>query len=206
MNMELLIAFMIYAFVSAGTPGPNNVMLLASGVHFGVRKTVPHIMGVAFGFGFMVFLAGMGLLSILSDLPLVYEILHVVSIVYLLYLAWKIATAEPLHNGKATQKKPMTFLQAAAFQWVNPKAIMMAIVAITTYVPEQKIGEALFLAVGAVSVGYSVASLFCATTWAAFGSGFQRFLKNPLHYKIFNITMAVLLILSLYPLLIEILT
>ncbi|MFI4955848.1 MAG: LysE family translocator [Gammaproteobacteria bacterium] len=200
MTLEVLLAFIVYAFVSAVTPGPNNTMLMASGLHYGVKKTTPHALGVALGFGFMVFAAGMGLLSLLDYIPYSYEVLHVLSIAYLLYLAFKIATTSHLDKDKGSNKKPMTFLQAAAFQWINPKAIMMAIVAITTYVPETP-EPSLFINVVTVSFAYTAVCIPCSFIWAGFGSSLRRFLSDPMHFRIFNITMALLLVASLYPML-----
>ena len=203
MNLELIIAFIVYAGASGITPGPNNMMVLASGLNYGIRKTIPHIAGIVLGFGLMVFLTGMGLLSILDLAPFLYDVLHVSSVSCLLYLAWKIATATPMDSSKTSHKKPMTFLQAVAFQWVNPKAFVMAMAAITTYVPETQ-GAAFFMNVTIVSVLYALVILPCMGTWAVFGKAFRQFLSKPLYFRIFNVTMAILLVLSLYPLLSEI--
>ncbi len=203
MTVELLLAFFTYAFVSSITPGPNNMMVLASGLNYGFKRTLPHIVGIAFGFTFLVFLAGMGLLAILDRIPLLYEILHIISVAYLLYLAWKIATAMPFNHHEALHKKPMTFFQAAAFQWVNPKALVMAMAAITTYVPETPESH-FFQNVTLVSILYGLISFPCVGIWAAFGNAFRRFLSKPSYFRVFNITMAILLVLSLYPLLGEI--
>lgn len=202
MSLEVMLGFIVYAFVSGVTPGPNNTMLMTSGLHFGVKKTIPHALGVTLGFGFMVFAAGMGLLSLLDYIPYSYETLHVLSIAYLLYLAYKIATTKQLDKDKASNKKPLTFLQAAAFQWINPKAIMMAVVAITTYVPETP-EPSLFVNVATVAILYAIVCAPCSFIWVAFGSGLRRFLSDPTHFKIFNITMAVLLVASLYPMVIN---
>lgn len=199
MNFELLFAFIIYAIVSAITPGPNNMMVLASGLNYGFSRTIPHIAGIVCGFGFLVFLAGIGLLSLLDYVPFFYHVLHVASIVYLLYLAFKIATARPIGANEGSNARPMTFMQAVAFQWVNPKALVMATAAITTYIPEDE--SAFFMNVVLVSFIYALITLPCVGIWAVFGNSFRKFLKNPLYYRIFNITMAVLLVLSLYPLL-----
>lgn len=204
MTFELLLAFVAFAVVSAITPGPNNMMVMASGLNYGIERTMPHVLGIVFGFGLMVFLAGLGLLSVLDLVPFLYNTLHIISILYLLYLAWKIATAAPLGAEKISKKKPMTFLQAVAFQWVNPKALVMAMAAITTYVPETPESDFLFN-VTIVSVMYALVTLPCVGAWAVFGNGFRHFLKNPIYYRIFNVTMAILLVLSLYPLFEEIL-
>lgn len=199
MTLELLFAFIIYAIVSAITPGPNNMMVMASGLNYGFKKTLPHIAGITIGFSLMVFLAGLGLLSILESIPFVYKALHVICAIYLLYLAWKIATASPLSNDKTTNKKPFTFFQAMAFQWVNPKAIVMSMAAITTYVPQTSESTFLF-SVLIIAVLFGCVTFPCISIWTMFGTSLRRFLNDPLHYKIFNITMAIALVLSLYPL------
>jgi threonine/homoserine/homoserine lactone efflux protein len=203
MNLELIFTFITFAFVSTITPGPNNMMILASGLNYGIRRSLPHLFGIVIGFGCMVFLAGMGLFTLLDHLPILYNILHIVSVIYLVYLAWKIATAKPLGNTQNAHSKPMTFLQAAAFQWVNPKAIVIAMAAITTYVPETPESD-FVMNVMIVSILFALVTLPCTGIWAVFGSSFRRFLNNPLYYRIFNVTMAILLLLSLYPLLYEI--
>lgn len=200
MSFELLSAFLTFAFVSTITPGPNNMMLLASGLNYGMRRSAPHLAGIVVGFGVLVFLAGMGLFTVLDYFPILYQVLHWAAIVYMIYLAYKIATAKPLKNNKATQGKPISFIQAAAFQWINPKAIVLAIAAITTYVPE--VPEADFVKnVIIVAVLYALMTLPTMGAWTILGSTFRRFLSNPKYYKVFNVTMAVLLLLSLYPLL-----
>jgi threonine/homoserine/homoserine lactone efflux protein len=201
-SVDVLLAFIVYATVATITPGPNNMMIMASGLNYGIRRSLPHLAGIVVGFGFMIFMAGMGLFTILDYAPILYQVLHIASVAYLLYLAWKIATASPLDPNKATNKKPFTFLQAAAFQWVNPKALVIAMAAITNYVPEQP--ETHFaLNVAIISVVFALVTLPCTGSWAFFGSAFRRFLSNPRYYRIFNITMAVLLVLSLYPMLSE---
>jgi threonine/homoserine/homoserine lactone efflux protein len=203
MTTELLLAFSVYALVSAITPGPNNMMVMASGLNYGLKRTIPHLAGIVLGFGLLVFLAGIGLLSVLDYVPFLYEVLHVASVLYLLYLAWKIATARPIASEKSSTSKPISFLQAVAFQWVNPKALVMAMAAITTYVPETPESE-FFSNVVIVSILYAVITFPCVGIWAVFGNAFRRFLSKPLYYRIFNVTMAILLVLSLYPLLGEI--
>ena len=121
MTAELLLAFAGFAFVSSVTPGPNNAMLLASGVNYGFRRTVPHIAGISLGCVAMLILVGLGLGRLFAAVPQLYLILRYAGAAYLLWLAWKIATAGPMTDQKAASR-PMTFWQAAAFQWVNPKA------------------------------------------------------------------------------------
>jgi len=198
MTLELFTAFIIYACVTAITPGPNNMMCLASGLNYGIKRTLPHIAGIGFGFAVLVFLAGVGLLSILDYFPAVYHVLRVLSILYLLYLSWKIATAAPLSNDANKKGKPMGFWQAVAFQWVNPKGLIMAIAAVTNYIPDTP-GSAFFFNVVLVSTAFGVVSFLSSGTWSVFGLTLRRFLNNPRYYRIFNVTMAVLLVLSILP-------
>ena len=195
MTTELLLAFIAFAFVTSVTPGPNNMMLLASGVNFGLRRSLPHMFGISLGFMLLVASVGLGLGQLFEQVPLLYNVLRYLGAAYLLYLAWKIAASgAPDADGKATGK-PFTFLQAAAFQWVNPKAWIMAIGAITTYTPQENfvvnvlLIAALFALVNCPSVGL----------WTVAGSLLRNWLSNARALRIFNISMAVLLVASLYP-------
>ena len=195
LNAELIAAFIAFAFVSSITPGPNNLMLMASGANFGFRRTVPHMLGVGLGFSLMVALVGVGLVQVFDTYPVSYTVLKVVSIAYLLYLASKIATAAaPDHNGAGGQ--PLTFLQAAAFQWVNPKGWAMALTAVTVYAPSRDL-EAVLL----IAVLFGVVNLPSVSSWTVLGQQMQRFLTLPWRLRAFNMGMAVLLLGSLVPLL-----
>ena len=132
MSHELAAAFIVFAVATLFTPGPNNIMLMASGLNFGLSRTVPHGFGVPLGFGFMVLVVGFGLGAFFAAFPIAYQVLKYVGAAYLLYLAWRIATAAGVHNENA-RARPFTFFQAAAFQWVNAKAWVMAIGAVTAY-------------------------------------------------------------------------
>jgi threonine/homoserine/homoserine lactone efflux protein len=199
MTADLLLAFVLFAFATAGTPGPNNMMLLASGANFGVRRTAAHILGISAGLGFMVLAMGWGLGGLFAAVPALYEILKWVGVAYLLYLAWHIATAKGGLKPGDPDARPMTFWQAAAFQWVNPKAWAMALSAVTTYTPHQGYyGQVVVVAVVFMLVGTP-----CCVAWAAFGRGLRRFLDRPAVLRAFNVTMAVLLVASLYPMLAE---
>ena len=195
MTPELLLAFIAFAFVTSVTPGPNNMMLLASGVNFGLRRSVPHMLGISLGFMVLVMCVGFGLGQVFEQVPALYTVLRYLGAAYLLYLAWKIAgSGAPDGNGSETGK-PVTFLQAAAFQWVNPKAWVMAIGAITTYTPQDNflinvlLIAGLFALVNCPSVGL----------WTVAGSLLRNWLRNPRVLRAFNIGMAVLLVASLYP-------
>lgn len=192
-----MIALMGFAFAASITPGPNNLMLMASGANYGLRRTLPHMMGVSFGHAFMVFMVGVLLLRVFENFPVLQTVLKVGSVIYMTWLAWKIANAVP-PEAKAVSGKPFTFLQAAAFQWVNPKAWFMAITAISAYAPQ---------GYGVFSGSLWVASIFVATNlpsvsvWALMGVQVRRWLGSARRLRIFNVTMAVLLIASLWPML-----
>lgn len=195
MTYETLTALAIFAFVSSATPGPNNLMLMASGANFGFRRSIPHMLGISIGFMLMVFAVGAGLVQIFDQFPVIYDTLKVVSVVYMIWLAWKIANAAPVTKS-AEAGAPMTFLQAAAFQWVNPKAWAMALTAITVYVGEAGLT---WLAAGALI--FAVVNLPSVSMWTVAGQQLQRFLTNPSRLRVYNWTMAALLITSLYPVL-----
>lgn len=193
MDIDLFLALALFAFVSSITPGPNNLMLMTSGANFGFRRTIPHMLGVGLGFVVMIVLLGAGLVRLFDAFPLAYDLLKGISVLYLLFLAYKIATAAPV-NKTAGVGNPMTFLQAAAFQWVNPKAWAMALTAISAYTPSQSFGSVLL--VGAV---FGAINLPSVGSWTLLGQQLARILTNRTRLIAFNWTMAVLLIASLYP-------
>jgi threonine/homoserine/homoserine lactone efflux protein len=197
MTPQLLLAFVLFAFATAGTPGPNNMMLLASGANFGFRRTVMHILGISSGLGFMVLAMGLGLGGVFKAYPVLHEILRWVGAAYMLWLAWKIGTSSTVSD-KALGK-PMTFLQGAAFQWVNPKAWAMALGAVTTYAPE----GGSWLVIPLLAGTFMLVGAPCSAAWAGFGQGLRPFLDRPAVLRTFNVTMAVLLVASLYPLLVS---
>ena len=193
MPTDLLLALIAFAFVSSITPGPNNLMLLASGVNFGFRRTVPHMLGIGAGFTVMVALVGLGLAGLFTTWPPARAVLGTRSVVYLLWLAWKIANAAPPDGASATGR-PLGFVQAAAFQWVNPKAWTMALTAATLYAPGQDAGAVLV-----VAAVFGAVNLPCVSSWAAMGSALSGLLANPRHRRLFNRAMALLLVASLWP-------
>jgi threonine/homoserine/homoserine lactone efflux protein len=195
MTLELITAFAGYCFVSSITPGPNNLMLMASGANFGFLRTIPHMLGVGLGFVLMVVLVGIGLAQIFDLYPITHTILKIGSVGYLLYLAWKIANAAPV-NAKDSSGSPMTFLQAAAFQWVNPKAWTMAVTAVTVYAPDTNLATLLL-----VATIFGAVNLPAVSSWTLLGQQMARTLTNPTRLWLFNWTMAALLIASLYPVL-----
>ncbi|CAN1575395.1 RhtB Putative threonine efflux protein [Paracoccaceae bacterium] len=193
MTQDLLIALLGFAFVTSVTPGPNNMMLLASGVNFGFRRTLPHMLGISVGHSLMVFLVGMGLAGAFRAWPPALVVLKLASVGYMLWLAWKIAHSAAPGEGRAAAR-PMTFLQAAAFQWVNPKAWAMALGAVAAYVPEPSL-----MAYATVALVFSAVNLPSVSVWAGAGQAVRRWLEGPGRLQAFNWTMAVLLVLSLWP-------
>lgn len=174
-SLSLLGPLALFALVSSITPGPNNVMLAASGLNFGFRRSMPHLLGVNLGFTLMIFLVGVGLGSVFQQVPQLYTVLKYVGAAYLLYLAWKIANSGGMEDG-AVSGKPMTFLQAAAFQWVNPKAWVMAVGVIATYTPQAGFFANLVIA----TVVCGIVNLPSIGIWVTFGTALRRVLHKPL--------------------------
>jgi threonine/homoserine/homoserine lactone efflux protein len=193
MTYETIAALSLFALVSSITPGPNNLMLMASGANFGFRKTLPHMLGVNLGFALMIFLVGIGLSRVFDLYPSSYIILKVFSIGYLSYLAYKIANAAPPKDAEE-KGKPFTFLQAAAFQWVNPKAWAMSMGAITLYAASKELSAILV-----VTLVFGLVNLPSISGWTLLGQQMRHWLASSKHLRIFNYAMAALLIASLYP-------
>ncbi|MCL4068574.1 LysE family translocator [Pseudomonas sp. GX19020] len=193
MTYEAFLALLGFAMATTFTPGPNNMMLIASGVNFGFRRTIPHMLGICLGVVSLVLLTGLGVAGLFRLWPPALNVLKGLSVAYMLWLAWKIAmSSAPGERG--TGAKPMTLIQAAAFQWVNPKAWAMALGGVAAYVPHPDAGS---LALAAIA--FALVSIPSTSTWAAAGQGLQRWLSHPSCLRIFNWTMAVLLVLSLWP-------
>lgn len=196
MTMELLTALVMFTLVSSITPGPNNMMLMASGANFGLMRTIPHMLGVGIGFTLMVVLVGIGIMQLFDLYPLSYDILRLISVVYLLYLAYKIATASSPSAEADRTSKPISFIQAALFQWVNPKAWTMALTAISIYAPSRDLNSVLL-----VALAFAIVSIPSIGAWAVLGKQMQRLLTSVNRLRVFNGVMALLLVGSLYPVL-----
>jgi threonine/homoserine/homoserine lactone efflux protein len=196
MSADTLLALVLFALATSITPGPNNMMLFASGVNFGFRRTIPHMLGIGAGFLSLLIGVGLGLGAVLHAYPPAFIALKVAGGLYLLWIAWKIGSSRSMGEGEA-KGRPMTFLGAAAFQWVNPKAWVMAVTAMAVYPnPEQYT-----LTVAIVALVFAAVNVPSVSTWAGFGSALREWLSVPVRLKWFNITMAVLLVLSLWPML-----
>ena len=195
MSQSLLIAFVIFATVMFFTPGPNNVMLLSSGLTYGFRRTVPHIAGITLGFAFMIAAVGLGLGTIFIAYPVLQVILKYAGAAYLVYLAAVIAMSGPVASGQDNQRAPMTFWGAAMFQWINVKGWVMVIGTITAYAAIAAYPWNIAIQVG---ISLILGAVSC-TAWALFGSSLRPILTSERIVRAFNIVMAVLLLASLYP-------
>jgi threonine/homoserine/homoserine lactone efflux protein len=193
MTYEMILGLMAYAFASSITPGPNNLMLMASGANFGLVRTIPHALGVALGFVIMCSIIGIALVPVIDAYPIIYTVMKVLSVAFLLWLAWKIANAAPPADAKQNTK-PLTFLQAAAFQWVNPKAVGMALTSLTAYSYENSV-----LAVLLVALIFGCVNLPSVSTWILIGTQLRRVLTNRTRLRAFNWTCAAILLATIYP-------
>jgi len=186
---------LVFGIIAAVTPGPNNVMLTTTGLNFGVRRGLPHLAGICIGFPVMLALIGLGFGSLFHLYPILHDIIKVVGIAYLLYLAWKIASTVTGPEA-VNQSKPIGFWQAAAFQWVNVKAWIMGSSALAAYT---SLGDNFFLQVAIICISFIFITLPFAGIWLVFGAGLQRFLHDPKQLRLFNIVMALLLVASILP-------
>jgi threonine/homoserine/homoserine lactone efflux protein len=195
MTQPLLIAFVVFATVMLFTPGPNNIMLLSSGLTYGFRRTLPHVAGIAVGFSFMVAAMGLGLGAVFIAYPMLQTVLKYAGVAYLLWLAAVIAMSGPVKPGQDNSRGPMTFQGAALFQWVNVKGWVIAIGTITAYAAIAGFPWNILMQAALILFLGTLSSL----TWAMFGSSLRPLLTSPRAVRAFNIVMAVLLLASLYP-------
>jgi len=198
MPIEMFTAMVVFASAMAFTPGPNNIMVTASGVNFGFRRTLPHILGITFGFVVLLIGCAAGLGAIFAAYPPLQVVLKAAGALYLVWLAWKIATAAPAAGDDERVAQPITFLQAALFQWVNPKAVVIALSAIAIYVRPAH----WMLDFGLLVVVFAIVTILAVATWTGFGVALRRVLADPKHAHFFNIAMALLLITSIVPMVI----
>ena len=187
MRLEPILAYFVFSIVTSVTPGPNNVMLTATGANVGIRRGLPHMFGISFGFGFMLFLLTAGVGTALVSNPTMLLVLKIAGIAVLLWLSWKIATAGRAKT--AERERPIGFLAAAAFQWVNPKGWLIAASSVTFLQPDiAPVWQAIFFGLTFVVLGTP-----CMLLWLGFGAAMQLLLKTDRALRIFNISMGVLL-------------
>lgn len=194
--VEIHPSLLQFAFVAAFTPGPNNIMIMASGLNFGWRASMPHYFGICLGFPSMFLAVGFGLGYLFDRFESLHELVQVVGIFYLLYLAWKIAIAAPADLDGKQASKPLSFFQAALFQWVNPKAWIMGASAIAAYTTVGADNNLQIILIGFVFFLMAIPS---AAVWMTFGAGLKRVLSNARHQRAFNVLMALLLAASVAP-------
>lgn len=197
MTFDHALAILMFALVTSVTPGPNNIMLMASGINYGVRRSLPHASGILFGWPTMVLLLGLGLGQLFATLPWMLTVLKIGSTLYMLWLAWKIAGAQPFDADPDSGASPFGFVQAALFQWVNGKAWIMAVSALSAFTLTQDYMASLLVIVAA----FFVSSIFSSTLWTLFGAGLRHVLSDPRWFRAINIGLALSLVISLWPML-----
>jgi threonine/homoserine/homoserine lactone efflux protein len=194
MPVDIFLALLVFACAMAFTPGPNNILLAASGVNFGFARTIPHMAGVTLGFFVLLASCAAGLGLVFTAVPALHIVLKIAGAAYMLWLAYKVSTAH-LANDTQAPPRPFTFLQAAAFQWINPKAVLASVSAIAIFVrPDHQSFD-----IPLMLLAFTIATTGSVLTWSAFGVALRRLLKDPSHARIFNIAMALLLIASIVP-------
>lgn len=195
MPLEVFLSLTLFVFATSFTPGPNNIMVTASGVNFGFRRTIPHMAGITIGFLVLLVACAGGLGLMFATVPALQLALKIVGALYMLWLAWKVANASPASEEGDDLARPLTFLQAAAFQWVNPKAVVIGLTAISIYVrPDRHLTD--FLILLAIFMLFTVLTI---VTWTGFGVALRSVLRDPRRARIFNIVMALLLVTSIVP-------
>ncbi|MCG8673384.1 MAG: LysE family translocator [Pseudomonadales bacterium] len=186
----------MFCFSSSITPGPNNIMLMTSGLNFGIRRTIPHLLGINIGFPLMVAAIGLGLGHIFVSYPSTHLAVKIAGAVYLLFLAWKIAnSASPKLANE--HKRPLTFIQAALFQWLNPKAWVIAVGAIATFTTVENYNSRLLIIIG----GYLTIGGLSMLLWLLLGASLQNVISNQRRIQCFNKAMGLVLALSVIPML-----
>ncbi len=192
-SVDLVLPMATFALAAACTPGPNNIMLTASGVNFGFARSFPHMAGIVIGFALLIASTGSGLQMVFAAFPAAHGALKVAGVVYMLWLAHKVALSGLPE--KADSAQPLTFVQAAAFQWINPKGVLTVLSATALFIRPQFAGRdlAMMLAV------FSVATVISVVIWTGFGTVLSRALTTPRQARIFNIVMALLLVASIIP-------
>jgi threonine/homoserine/homoserine lactone efflux protein len=199
MTNSLFLALLVFAAIAAYTPGPNNTILMASGINYGFRRTLPMIFGVGLGFPLMIACVGLGLGKVFEVFPQIYTALKYLGAAYMLWLAYKIGTSKPSSDENGRDAKPLTFLQGAAFQWVNPKGWIMAVTALSAYT----LASDYYYGVAVIVATFIFMGFTSAATWALFGVILKDLMGNPKWFRVINYGLAALLILSLIPLFLE---
>lgn len=193
--MEFYFAILLLAASTTITPGPNNIMIMTSGLNHGVKSSIPHLLGICFGFPVMVIMVGLGFSIVFEMYPIFHQIIKIVGIAYLLYLAWLVASSAPT-SLEGDKSKPLGFIKAALFQWVNPKAWVMATGAVSAYT---SVSSDIFSQVLFIAFAFFIVAFPCLSIWLVFGASLKKYLKSAKHQKVFNLSMALLLVASVVP-------
>ena len=195
--IEYFIPLLILCIVQSGTPGPNNIMLTASGKNFGYIKSIPHMLGVVIGFLSLIIVFGLGLTVIFSKYPIIQFVLRIVGSIYLLYLSYRIYSS--VNTEDLSKSKPITFMESSLFQYVNPKGVMMAITTISIYTDHinfkfiSSFNEGMIY----ILIAFTISNIIAVTTWTSVGVFIGQFIKSARGIKIFNALMAFLLVLTI---------
>ena len=195
--IEYFIPLLILCIVQSGTPGPNNIMLTASGKNFGYIKSIPHMLGVVLGFLSLIIVFGLGLTVIFSKYPIIQFVLRIVGSIYLLYLSYRIYTS--VNTEDLSKSKPITFMESSLFQYVNPKGVMMAITTISIYTDHinfkyiNSFNEGMIY----ILIAFTISNLIAVITWTSVGVFIGQFIKSARGIKIFNALMAFFLVLTI---------
>ncbi len=201
MNISFYLPLILFCVSSSITPGPNNLMIMMSSLHFGLRRSLPHFLGICIGFTILILCVGLGLAFIFSDYPEAHWIVKIIGATYILWLAWKIISASTKLS-EESKKKPLSFLQAVLFQWVNPKAWVMAIGATSTYTSVNS-GFSMNTQILIIALIYFLTVLPCTGAWMLGGHTFKKILTNEAHQRIFNLVLGLLLVISIIIMLYE---
>ena len=199
MPLDLLAALIGFAAAMAWTPGPNNLMLMTSGVNFGFARTLPHMAGISIGFPLMIVIVGLGIAQLFTAMPELYTVLKVLSVLYMLWLAWHIANAGPMSKETIAESQPMRFHEAVLFQWVNPKAWAMCLTAISAYTVPAHFAASMVV----VTLVFVLVNLPTVSLWTLFGVTLRGLLADARRVRLFNAAMALALVASLWPVLAE---
>jgi len=190
----------MFSFATSMTPGPNNIMLLSSGLTFGYKRTIPHILGVVIGFPLMTIFVGLGLGEFFKVYPFAFTVLKIAGVLYLLWLAWKIANSTPKFKENDENSEPLTFMQILLFQWINPKNWMKIITAMSVYVTSVENATNQIIIITMI---FFLTVIISANSWSLGGVVLKKLIKSDIGIKRFNIGMAILLILSMIPIFFE---
>ncbi|ARU55384.1 MAG: LysE family translocator [Pseudomonadales bacterium] len=194
--MEFFISILLFALVSTVTPGPNNIMVMTSGLNYGIFRSLPHLFGICLGFPAMVIAVGLGMGAIFEQFPVVHSVIKIIGILYLLYLAYRIAMTRQAGKNESQKARPFTFIEAALFQWVNPKAWVMAVGAVAAFTT---VGAELFNQTLTIALAFLAVAFPCVGLWLVGGASLRKLLNDPAQLRIFNGAMAFLLVLSVIP-------